>query len=112
MTQVGEFLLAAWGGQVYRYGAVARSVPPRHVADACGGAEAVGWASHLCPLTLAAPAAGVRFSRHGKVFDAYGDVAVNDGAAGHATRHYLILRALYDGFRRAWGGQVQREAAG
>ena len=61
------------------------------------------------PLLAAAAAAGERFSRHGKLFDAYGDVAVNDGAAGHSTRHYLILKALHDAFKRAWGGQVRRE---
>ena len=29
--------------------------------------------------------------------------------AGHATRHFLINNALYDLFRRAYGGQVRRE---
>ena len=63
------------------------------------------------PLLAAAAAAGTLFSRGGKTFDAYGDVAVNDGAAGHATRHWLVLRAVYDALRRAWGGRVAYEPA-
>ncbi|MEC7725785.1 MAG: hypothetical protein VYD05_09750, partial [Planctomycetota bacterium] len=61
------------------------------------------------PLLAAAAVACERFSRHGKVFDAYGDVAINDGEAGHATRHYLVLRALFEALRRAWGGMVRYE---
>ena len=63
------------------------------------------------PLLAAAAAAGVRFSRGGKSFDAYGDVAINDGAAGHATRHFEVLRALVDALRRAWGARVEYEPA-
>ena len=35
--------------------------------------------------------------------------ATNDGLAGHGTRHFLILHALHDAFRRVYGGQVRRE---
>ena len=48
-------------------------------------------------------------SRSGHMFDALGDVAQSDGEAGHQTRHFLINNALYDAFRRAYGGQVRRE---
>ena len=41
--------------------------------------------------------------------DARTDVASNDGLAGHGTRHFLILHALHDAFRRVYGGQVRRE---
>ena len=62
------------------------------------------------PLLAAASAAGEgRRSRHGRVFDSMGDCAANDGEAGHGTRHFLILNALYDAFRRVYGGQVRRE---
>lgn len=60
-------------------------------------------------LAAAAAAGGGRLSRHGRRFDAHGDVAQSDGEAGHATRHFLINNALYDLFRRAYGGQVRRE---
>ena len=67
------------------------------------------------PLTAATAAAGGggggRRSRHGKLFDGYGDVAQNDGESGHQTRHFLILNALYDAMRRVYGGQVRREPA-
>ena len=67
------------------------------------------------PLTAATAAAGGggggRRSRHGKLFDKYGDVATNDGESGHQTRHFLILNALYDAMRRVYGGQVRREPA-
>eukprot|EP00964_Phaeocystis_antarctica_P071759 scaffold43833_cov58-Phaeocystis_antarctica.AAC.1 len=67
------------------------------------------------PLTAATAAAGGggggRRSRHGKLFDKYGDVAQNDGESGHQTRHFLILNALYDALRRVYGGQVRREPA-
>ena len=75
------------------------------------------WALRLClqrrlglPLLVAAAAAGGgRRSRSGHMFDALGDVAQSDGEAGHQTRHFLINNALYDAFRRAYGGQVRRE---
>ena len=61
------------------------------------------------PLVAAASAAGEgRRSRHGRVFDSMGDCAANDGEAGHGTRHFLILNALYDAFRRVYGGQDGR----
>ena len=43
------------------------------------------------------------------LFDALGDVAVNDGESGHQTRHFLINNALFDALRRVYGGQVRRE---
>ena len=60
------------------------------------------------PLTVAAGAAGLR-SKSGSVFDAYGDVAQNDGAQGHQTRHFLILNSLADAMRRAYGAMAQKE---
>eukprot|EP00964_Phaeocystis_antarctica_P100976 scaffold66511_cov100-Phaeocystis_antarctica.AAC.1 len=71
------------------------------------------WALRLClqrrlslPLLVAAAAAGGgRRSRSGHMFDALGDVAQSDGEAGHQTRHFLINNALYDAFRRVYGGQ-------
>ena len=62
------------------------------------------------PLT-AAQYASTQASRHGKQFDALGDVAQNDGEQGHQTRHYLVLESLFDALRRVWGGRVQREPA-
>jgi hypothetical protein len=61
------------------------------------------------PLLAAAAAAGEYRSRSGRVFDAYGDVAQNDGAHGHQTRHWLILEAIYDALKRAYGGMVKKE---
>ena len=61
--------------------------------------------------TAAGGGGGGRRSRHGKLFDKYGDVAQNDGESGHQTRHFLILNALYDALRRVYGGQVRREPA-
>ena len=63
------------------------------------------------PLLAAAAAAGARRSRHGRRFDALGDVAQSDGALGHATRHFLINNSLYDAMRRVYGGMVAREPA-
>ena len=54
------------------------------------------------PLLEAAAAAGKR-SRHGREFDVLGDVAQNDGKEGHATRHCLVLAAIYDAIRRVAG---------
>jgi len=61
------------------------------------------------PLQAAAAAAGERYSRHGKSFDCMGDVAQNDGEAGHQTRHFLLLEALAVAFKSVWGVRVQRE---
>ena len=60
------------------------------------------------PLATAAAAAEKR-SRHGLVFDEYGDTAQNDADEGHQTRHYLLLNALFDAMRSVYGGVVQRE---
>ena len=62
-------------------------------------------------LSAAAAADGARRSRHGLVYDALGDVATNDGDAGHATRHYQVAVSIYDALRRVYGGCVQREPA-
>ena len=43
---------------------------------------------------LAAAGSLDRRSVHGMAFDCYGDVAQNDGEAGHQTRHYLVLEAM------------------
>ena len=61
------------------------------------------------PLLAAAAAANEQRSRSGRVFDAYGDVAQNDGVHGHQTRHWLVLEALYDALKRAYGGMVKKE---
>ena len=60
------------------------------------------------PLLVAA-AAGDRRTRHGQRFDALGDAAANDGEAGHQTRHFLTLRAVYDALRRVYGGCARYE---
>ena len=60
------------------------------------------------PLTAAATAHG-GLSRHGMVFDNLGDVAQNDGEAGHSTRHSLVLQALVKVLKSVWGGQVRME---
>ena len=54
-------------------------------------------------------AAGEALSKSGRVFDAYGDVAQNDGVHGHQTRHYLILNAIADAMRRAYGALAKKE---
>ena len=48
-------------------------------------------------------------SRHGKQFDALGDVAQNDGRAGHAHRHAQVLEALVGVCRSVWGARVEME---
>ena len=48
-------------------------------------------------------------SRHGKKFDRYGDVAQNDGLAGHAHRHTTVLEALVGICRSVWGARVEAE---
>jgi hypothetical protein len=64
------------------------------------------------PLQAAAAAAAATDaarSKHGKAFDLMGDLAQNDGVAGHQTRHFLLLNELFAALRSVWGGQVQRE---
>ena len=39
------------------------------------------------------------YSQHGLPFDALGDVAQNDGAAGHQTRHKEVLLDLVEVLR-------------
>jgi len=58
---------------------------------------------------LAVAAAPATYSRHGRLFDVYGDVASNDGEAGHQTRHYHLLLALHKILKSVWGGSVRRE---
>ena len=53
--------------------------------------------------------AGESRSKSGRIFDAYGDVAQNDGESGHQTRHWLILNAIADALRRAYGGMLKKE---
>ena len=60
------------------------------------------------PLLAVAAAPAAR-SRHGKQFDVYGDVASNDGEAGHQTRHFQLLLAIHKVAKSVWGGSVQRE---
>ena len=61
------------------------------------------------PLLAAAAAAGESRSKSGRVFDVYGDVAQNDGVHGHQTRHWLVLNAIADVLRRAYGGMAKKE---
>jgi len=61
------------------------------------------------PLTAAVAASASRLSRHGYAFDTMGDVSANDGCAGHQTRHFLILQAIFQAVRSVYGGVAQRE---
>ena len=36
-------------------------------------------------------------------------MAQNDGAHGHQSRHWLVLEALYDALKRAYGAAVKKE---
>ena len=56
------------------------------------------------PLTAVAVEGAV--SRHGREFDVLGDLATNDGQAGHQTRHYMVLRELVGRLRGVWGSAV------
>ena len=50
------------------------------------------------------------YSQHGLPFDALGDVAQNDGAAGHQTRHKEVLLDLVELLRGKLGrGAVEHE---
>ena len=68
------------------------------------------------PLLAVAAAPAAR-SRHGKQFDVYGDVASNDGEAGHQTQHFQLLLAIHKVVHKVaksvWGGtpatSVRRE---
>jgi hypothetical protein len=60
-------------------------------------------------LPLSAAAAEGCFSKHGHRFDAYGDVAANDGVAGHQSRHYEYLKELVTQLRTVWGTRVEYE---
>ena len=64
-----------------------------------------GWG---LPIVEAAAVEGLR-SKHGKMFDRYGDVASNDGDGGHQTRHYKLNLRIADVLRSVWGSAVQRE---
>ena len=59
------------------------------------------------PLTAVAVEGAV--SRHGREFDVLGDLATNDGQAGHQTRHYMVLRELVGRLRGVWGSAVEYE---
>ena len=62
-------------------------------------------------LPLTATAAKGALSRHGKEFDVMGDLATNDGKAGHQTRHYEVLTELVRRLRSVWGSAVEYEPA-
>jgi hypothetical protein len=48
-------------------------------------------------------------SSKGVKYDAYGDVAQNDGREGHAHRHSVLLREVVRICRSVWGARVQIE---
>ena len=79
-----------------------------------GGYRMPTWAMRLqvqrrlgLPITIGCD--GSRRSKHGKLFDVYGDVAQNDGLAGHAHRHTEVLKALVKVCRGVWGTRVEAE---
>ena len=63
-------------------------------------------------LPLAAEAPPDALSRHGRRFDVFGDLAANDGKAGHQTRHHDVLVELVQRLRGVWGSAVEYEAPG
>ncbi|EOD35921.1 hypothetical protein EMIHUDRAFT_227018 [Emiliania huxleyi CCMP1516] len=83
--------------------------------DACGGgprreegAGARRFGLHLSMMTDVM--ADSIYSQHGLPFDALGDVAQNDGAAGHQTRHKEVLLDLVELLRGKLGrGAVEHE---
>ena len=48
-------------------------------------------------------------SRSNRQFDRYGDVAQNDGKAGHAQRHKAVNSKLGEVLRSIWGSRIQVE---
>ena len=73
------------------------------------------WAMRCCvqrrlglPISSAL-AAEARRSAKGKVLDPMGDVAQNDGRAGHAGRHKAVLSELVKIMRGIWGNMVEEE---
>ena len=48
-------------------------------------------------------------SRHGHEFDVMGDMATNDGKAGHQTRHHDVLVELVKRLRSVCGAAVEYE---
>ena len=60
-------------------------------------------------LPLSAAAAEGVVSRHDLEFDVFGDVAANDGEAGHQTRHHQLLVELVARLRSVWAGAVVYE---
>jgi len=63
-------------------------------------------------LPLTAVAAEGATSKHGKAFDVMGDLAANDGKAGHQSRHHAVLVELVTRLRTVWGSAVEYEAPG
>ena len=59
------------------------------------------------PLAAAPPASVA--SKHGHSFDVMGDMATNDGKAGHQTRHHGVLVELVQRLRSVWGAAVEYE---
>ena len=64
---------------------------------------------HLGLPLDAALAAHAGVSTKGKVLDAYGDTAQNDGRAGHAGRHKTLLTTFVKVLRSVWGQLVEQE---
>ena len=48
-------------------------------------------------------------SSKGRAYDAYGDVAQNDGRQGHSHRHSTSLQEVVRIARSVWGARVQME---
>ena len=71
-----------------------------------GSADAGAAAARLAPITAGLDGAT---SRHDKRFDALGDVAQNDGRAGHAHRHAQVLEAPVGVCSSFWGARVEIE---
>ena len=84
------------------------------VPAACASFRVHTWAMRLLvqrrlglPLAAAPPAGAL--SRHGHEFDVMGDMATNDGKAGHQTRHHGVLVELVQRLRSVWGAAVEYE---
>ena len=63
-------------------------------------------------LPLASEAVAGATSKHGHAFDVMGDLATNDGKAGHQTRHHDVLVELCQRLRTVWGAAVEYEGGG
>ena len=63
-------------------------------------------------LPLTAVAAEDALSKHGRSFDVRGDLATNDGMAGHQSRHHAVLVEVTARLRSVWGVAVEYEPPG